>query len=464
MARLGTLWDEITDSLWFVPALITAGCVGLAILLISYNDAISGVLDSDLWFIFAGSGDGAQGVLQAIATSIITVTGVVFSVTIVALQLASSQFTPRVLRQFMANRGNQIVLGVFIGTFTYTLLVLRTIRGDSNGDEFVPNIAVTGAVLLALTSIGFLIFFINHAARAVQASVIIDTVWHDTRAAIDAVFPERVEHAQERVPDAAALSVGDPAEYAVVRSLKSGYVQAIDRSGLCRIAELHQLVIRTEFEIGEHVLPGQALFSVWPGADLRDDRHGELRGNVVLGMERTQYQDVKFGMVEMMDIAVKAMSPSINDPTTAVNVIDRVSDLMLELAWRRRGDHVDRSREGRPLLIMRRPRLADTADIVFHQVRHYSAENPTIAIKLVQSLAELEVLAPADARSVFRTHLDHVVATAGSKIDDEGDHERLRAATATALGRIAAARDGGDGGELAEREFGLDHERSPVGR
>ncbi|MBA2243389.1 MAG: DUF2254 domain-containing protein, partial [Gemmatimonadetes bacterium] len=172
LARLTMVWVKVRDSLWFLPALLTLLASGLAMLVVELEKR--GVLalgDSDHWLL-GGGAEGARGVLSAIAGGLITVTGVVFSVTIVALQLASSQFTPRVLRNFTADRSNQLVLGVFIGTFTYTLLVLRTVRSPTPDQEaFIPRIAVALAVGLVLLSIAFLIFFINHAARSIQVSV-----------------------------------------------------------------------------------------------------------------------------------------------------------------------------------------------------------------------------------------------------------------------------------------------------
>lgn len=458
MEKLRAFWDNVVDSLWFVPLLITAGCAGLATLLITQDDAISSVVDSDLWFIFAGTADGAQGVLQAISTSIMTVTGVVFSITIVTLQLASSQFTPRVLRQFMADRGNQLVLGVFIGTFTYSLLVQRTIREGDNGDEFVPGMAVTAAVFLALTSIGFLIYFVNHAARSVQAAVVIQAAFEDCIGAIDTVFPARKGDVTEPPIERAEHEMRAAEEdFRAVHAPESGYVQAVDSGKLMRLAETHQLVIRTEFEIGEFLLPGQTLYSVWPGADLRDELIGQMCDAVVLGFERTSYQDVKHGVVELMDITVKAMSPSTNDPTTAINAIDRATALLLELSWRRRGDRIERDHAGRPLLIMRRPRLEDTIDLFFHQVRFHAAKDPTVAIKLIQSLAELTTLGPPESRNVFRTHIENVIATAKREIDGSVDLQRVGEAESAALGRIAAAAL--EDRDRAAREFRLDHER-----
>jgi uncharacterized membrane protein len=435
MEKLVALWKRVTDSLWFIPALLTVGSAVLALLLIAYNDELVGDADAaELWWLFGGSADGARSVLESISGSIITVTGVVFSVTIIALQLASSQFTPRVLRQFMASRSNQLVLGVFIGTFTFTLLVQRTVNSGEVGQEFIPAVAVTVALLLALTSIGFLIYFIDHAARSVQASTIINNVTHDTLSAVAAVFPKQVEGSNGK-PDVAAeeLTREDAGEGCRVPARKAGYLQAVARKELQKIAAKHRLLARLEIEIGTYVLPGQPILTVWPARRVTEEIRTELCDVMILGFERTQHQDIKHGIIELMDIAVKALSPAINDPTTAANAIQRLSQILLELAWRERGDTTDDDDDGKPVVIVRRPRLDDMTDLAFNQIRHYAADNATIAITMMETLSQLAAQSPTEARAPFVRHLEHVIRTANARIADETDVRRIQTAAARAL-------------------------------
>jgi uncharacterized membrane protein len=194
--------------------------------------------------VFDGGVDGARGVLGTIAGGLITVTGVVFSVTIVALQLASTQFTPRILRDFTADRGNQLVLGVFIGTFTHTLLVLRTIRSAADGeDPFVPRVGVTLAVLLVLIAIGFLIFYINHSARSIQVAAILDRVTRRTLGDVHRLFPEPIGHADDAEPPD-PRPAGRPS--VTVAADAAGYLQAMDGRGLFELGRARRLVIAME--------------------------------------------------------------------------------------------------------------------------------------------------------------------------------------------------------------------------
>jgi uncharacterized membrane protein len=439
MARLKALWFKITDSLWFVPAMLTLTGATAAILLVRFNDSILGDLDpTTRWWAFGGSPEGASGVLSAIASSIITVTGVVFSVTIVALQLASSQFTPRVLRQFTSDRANQIVLGVFIGTFTYTLLVQRTIR-SGNGEEFVPNLAVTGAVVLALLSIGFLIFFIDHAARSIQASVIIESVTTDTLHVIRRTFPERVhdDGIEEPLPTVEEHTAEREDAPLCIACRRAGYLQSIDTGALKKLAVRNDLLVRLDVEIGRYILPGDTVISVWPAAGLDDDVKAEMRDALVLGMERTPYQDLKLGIIELMDIAVKAMSPSVNDPTTALNAIDRLGEILHELAWRRRGDMIECDDGGAPRVLVPQARLEDAVGNAFDQIRHFAAGNPGVAIAMTRLLGRLAAMSPARARPVFVEHLEETVSSARALIVDAVDRQRYNEVVVEAQ-RLAA--------------------------
>jgi uncharacterized membrane protein len=443
MERLKALWKDITDSLWFLPGLLTLAGAALAIVLVANNDDIKealGVEADEVWWLFGGSSEGALSVLESISGSIITVTGVVFSVTIIALQLASSQFTPRVLRQFMADRGNQAVLGVFIGTFTYTLIVQRTVRGEQLDDVFVPAVAVTVAVLLALTSIGFFIYFINHLARSIQAAVVIDSAAHAALNMVGTVFPDipspgvaTVVRTADGLLDELGLS---PDDAQPVRAPHAGYIQAIDRNALIEAAARHDLFICMEVEIGTYVMPGQTIMRAWPEHEVAQQELARLHSALVLGLERTPRQDLKHGIIELMDIAVKGLSPSINDPTTAVNSIQRMAQVLLDMAWRVRGDSIHSDEEGRPRLIMRRPRLDDVVDLAYNQVRHYGGSNPTVMIAIIEALSTLVSLAPAEARVAFESQLQQSIETAQDRVDDKGDRARLQRAIDEAMRRV----------------------------
>ena len=248
--RLRPFCDNLRSSLWFVPTVIVVGAVALAM----------GLIEADAWLgrerlmerwprLFGAGAEGSRGLLAAIAGSMITVAGVTFSITIVALALASSQYTSRILRNFMRDRTNQTVLGVFVGVFAYCLVVLRTIRGGDEG-AFVPALAVLGALLLAFVAIGFVIAFIHHIAASIQATSIIAAVAGETFEAVDRLFPTEVgDGAIERIP-ANRDSDLSRQPWVTIPARTTGYIQGIDADALFAIARERDVIVRMERGIG----------------------------------------------------------------------------------------------------------------------------------------------------------------------------------------------------------------------
>jgi uncharacterized membrane protein len=426
-SRVGLAWTSVRDGLWFIPSLAVLAAAGLAMLAVQIPTPRPESRFASVW-LFGGGAEGARGVLTAIAGSLITVTGTVFSVTIVALQLASSQFTPRLLRSFVADRVNQTVLGIFIGTFTYTLLVLRTIHSAAGGREtFVPQVGVTVALVLLLVSVGALIVFINHAAHSIQASVILHRETRRTLAQIETLFPERVGHPDpepERPCASAACPAGPPG---VVRATEAGYLQAVHGETLWRAGEglgdgrhADAVTVRMELHVGAFAFPGKPLASVWP-AHAADAVAAGIRGAFVLGPERTPEQDVEFGLVEISDIAVKALSPGINDPTTAAHCVDRLTQLLAAIGSRPQPVAVRRSPDGRVRLLVRDTPFRRAAGLAFDQIRHFGAGNPAVAKKLLEALGDLAAVVPSDAREALAEQAEAVARAARRAIDDPSD-------------------------------------------
>ena len=452
--KLTALWNGIRDSLWFLPSLMTVGAAALALITIQLDvmevlpEAPAGV------WLFSGTASGARGVLSAIASGLITVTGVVFSVTIVAIQLASTQFTPRILRNFTSDRINQLVLGVFIGTFTYALLVLRVVRGEDGGvtpemsetgaevaqaslESFVPSLSVTVAVALALVSIGFLIYFIDHAARSVQASVIIDRVTKDTLSTIRRLLPESLGVSVEEDPD----DVLPDAQATLVFADRSGYVQGMDQDALLELLTDEHFVIRMEPQVGDFLLEGAPLAAVWPaGLSQGDDLARGIRSAFILGPQRTPHHDVELGVIELVDIAVKALSPGINDPTTATLCVDRISEILLALAHREPQGRVRRRQDDGGRLIVSEPLFEALVPIGFDQIRHFGAGNPRFAVTLIHRLRDLGMLVPPDRRSIVAREAASTLRSACDRIQEESDRSWVQREGQEALSALGVGR------------------------
>ena len=417
-AKAGALWRQVRDSLWFLPGTLTILGAGLALLLTEIERrgfALEGTVGA---WVFGGGAEGARGVLAAIASSLITVTGVVFSVTIVALQLASSQYTPRLLRDFTADRGNQLVLGVFIGTFTYTLLVLRTVREADEGDAFIPGISVTLAIILAILNIGVLIFFIDHSARSIQVSTILARVTNRTLVDIEERFPADVAKAAELPP---APPPAHPAW--VVEADRSGYLQDVDARALFDTGAAGRHVITMEAEIGSFVLKGEPLARIRgdvPAKSTIDD----VRGAFVVGSQRTPGHDVEFGTIEISDIAVKALSPGINDPTTALHCIDRLAELLVFLGSREE-PHPIRSETGVVHFIARHRSFDEIARRAFEPIREFGGGQGMIVCGLLRALQRIRSAVPLDRRAAIDEIAASIVETGRQRIEHSGDRRRI---------------------------------------
>ena len=426
-SRLGLVWVRVRDSLWFIPALAVVAGTVLAMVAVQIPTPNTESELARVW-LFGGGAEGARGVLSAIAGGLITVTGTIFSVTIIALQLASSQFTPRVLGSFMADRVNQSVLGVFIGTFTYTLLVLRTIRSEAEDRiELVPHVGVTLALLFLLVSIGALIAFINHAARSIQASVILHRESRRALARVDELFPRRIgEPADDGRAAAGEPDVPDGAP-AVVTADASGYLQTLHGDALWPLSRPggEPLTIRMELHVGAFAIPGKPLASVWPAHRCDDAVVDAVRDAFVLGPERTAEQDVEFGLLELSDIAVRALSPGINDPTTALHCIDRLTEVLAALGSREHPSRLRTSEDDGVRLIVLDTPFERAVGLAFDQIRHYGETNPAVLSKLLEAALDLGTVVPAHRRPALHDTVEAVLRAARRQVEDPVDLARI---------------------------------------
>ncbi len=422
-ARFQARWDDVKEGLWFLPACGTLTCAAMALLLVKLDSMLTlGDRFTSSSLFFGAGVDGARGVLSAIAASIVTVTGTIFSIVIVALQLASGQFTPRVMRHFTGDRINQAVLAVMIGTFTYCLLVLRTVRtADDRGSVFVPAISVSVGIVLALLCIGGLILFIHHSAKQLQVSFIIQSAAEDTHRLVNETFP--VVEDGNPAPRELPLPTGEPT---VVRARSSGYLQDIDFEHLKGIASDRDLTIHLLHTYGTHVLPGMVLARVWRQRGPVDDHIlQDIHDNVIIGVQRTLLHDVTFGVRQIADIAVKALSPGINDPTTATQGIDTLNDLLVQAGTRGTPEKVVNV-DGRPAILCEKVTFDLLVDVAFTQIRHYGAADAVVMAHLLDGLRRVAELVPEHKRAILYAHGRLALATALGAAELEEVRANLR--------------------------------------
>lgn len=388
MIRLRAAWEYLRGTYWAVPSAMAVVAVALSVFVIRLDEAVTAARLEHLPWVFAGGPEGARAVLSTIAGSMITVAGVTFSITIVALTLASQQFGPRLLRSFLRDPGNQIVLGTFVSTFLYCLLVLRTIRG-TDATEFVPHLAVTLGVVLAMLSLGVLIFFIHHVATSIQASRIIAKVAGDLAAAAARVCPERWgDGDRDPSPDAPAAAFASAAgsESRPVRATTAGYVQAIDDERLMAIACEQDLSVRLHVRAGAFVRDGSVLMTVGAVPVDRDWTEAPFRKVAIIGAERTGTQDIEFFVNQLVELAVRALSPGINDPATARSCIDRLEQSLCDLASRR-FPPAARYDAGHTLRVITSPVTFGTlVESAFAEIGRYGASSVSVTCRLLEAV------------------------------------------------------------------------------
>jgi uncharacterized membrane protein len=381
------------------------------------------------WPLLFGAGaEGSRGLLTAVAGSMITVAGVVFSITIVALSLTSSQYTSRVLRNFMRDRLNQAVLGVFVGIFCYCLVVLRTIRGSDEGG-FVPSLAVLGGLVLAFVGTGVLIFFIHHISISIQASSIIAAAAEETIIAIDHLFPKELgDNADEGTSDDSTIVPGSQM-WSAVKAQKTGYIETIDGDSLLEFARSHQTVVRMERGIGEFIVEGGPLVSVARLPEPNDEIAIVLNSLYVIGRQRTVQQDAGFGIRQIVDVAMKALSPGINDSTTAVMCVDYLGAILVRVAGRELATPL-RLDDGELRVIARGPCFESLVSEAFDQIRQNAGANVAV---LTRQLQTLETIANQTVnirrRQSLRHQADLIAAVAERTIPSSCDLAEVRAAS-----------------------------------
>jgi uncharacterized membrane protein len=412
------------SSFWFVPALMVLDAVVLAILLITLDTSVDLHLAARWTLLFGAGAAGARGLLTTVANSMITVAGLVFSITLVALSLTSSQYSSRVIRNFMRDRVNQWVLGTFLGIFAYCLMVLRTIREGTEG-AFVPTLAVLAGLLLAFVGIAVLIHFIHHIATSIQASSIVATAAQETLAAADHLFPEALGEDDDEGADDNLASALARQPWSAVPSSKTGYIESFDLDALLDVARTLETLLRMEHGVGDFVVAGTPLVSLLDPGDLDEATTARLNAVYVIGRQRTVEQDVAFGIRQIVDVAMKALSPGINDTTTAVMCVDYLAAILTRLAARRI-ETPDRLDEGALRVIVRGASFEGLLSEAFDQIRQSAEGNAAILLRLLGALHTIAgVTLSPNRRWVLQHKVDEIAEAAERSIASPHDRDRL---------------------------------------
>ena len=426
--RLQKLANDAADAFWLVPSALVLVGLALAWGLVAAERG-GHVPDAILAVTYGGGETGARTLLGAIVGSTITVAGTLFSITIAALTLASSQMGPRLLNNFTRDVGNQLTLGVLLGTFAYALVLLRTVRGGEA--EFVPQLALSVALALAVACIGVLIYFVHHVASRINVDTVIDLVHRDLERSIARL----TEEGDETAPPAPALEGGG-----WVREGRMGYVQQVDWVGLSRWAADHGAVIHLLVGPGDYVHAEAFVARVSPTTA---EAHEAVRAALVLGRGKAGYADLEYCVDQLVEVAARALSSGVNDPMTASRVLDRLGAALCSMAGRSfPGPSV--ACEGRVVLVRKPATYEGLADAMFNIIRQSGASQPAVMTHMLDVLRQVALCERRpDRLPVLRRHAalaledgSRAFANPADRADLEARHERF--AVAATLGEPSA--------------------------
>jgi uncharacterized membrane protein len=389
-------WTALWQRFWVLPSTIAAASLLLGITLPLLDQALEGQTPS---WMFQGGVDGARSLLSAIAGAMISVTGLVFSITIVTLQLASSQFTPRVLGTFLESRIVQTTLGVFTGSFLYALAVLRAVRGGES--VVVPHLSVTASLLYVIAAVAMFLVFIHHVTESIRVTAVMRQVRLSTLRAVHRMT-------EEGGPPAPGWSPRPGTPWAELwMDERTGYVTVLGADGLASFAAEHDIVVELDVAPGDFLAPDQPIGRVW-GAE---SASGETRDAVAQALrvadERDTYHDTAFGLRQLMDIAERALSPGVNDPTTALQAMNECYVVLRLMAQRRDPSPYVQS-EGEVRVVYRPQRYAGILEGVVDELLHHGADSLRTVPRLREVLEDLEAVARPEHRASTRAQLDRV--------------------------------------------------------
>ena len=434
LARARALADRLSSSLFFVPMFCVVAAIVLGEAMLWVDSGVSGIATR-----LTATVESARTMLTTVAGATLTFAGIAFSVSLLLISLASSQFSPRVVHGMFRDPFNKRVMGLVIGTFTYCLVVLRAVRDslDDSGDAIVPSVSILLALLLGIASVLSIVAFINHAAHSMDVSKILDKVTREALDQADKAWPEPGEDVGERPVAGGPADVPDGAF--VVRSTQHGWVQNVDYEALLACIP-RGATLRLDTFAGRFAVQHSPLGHLWPPGD-GEGIEEAVRSAVIIGSTRTLQQDVAYGVRQLADVALKAMSPGVNDPTTAHDAMSHVSVLLSDLLRRSAPRRRLTGEGGGVLLLPHATTHAGLVGLAFDEVRLASAGDPTVLIYLLEALHLIEQALSDEPRpeatGALRRQAELIRGMNEQDDAPDADRERVRAAHADWFGPAA---------------------------
>lgn len=440
MTRIGNFVVLLRRQLWIIPALISLAALLLAYAVLAHGSVLSQPRGTHLWWIYSGDAGTARGLLSSLLSGLMTMTSLVVSMTFVILTLAANQLGPRLIGTFMADRQIQAVLGLFLGTILYTLIVLRSLD-ERLGPDGVPHLAITVASGLTVACLFALLFYVHKIARSIIADTVVERVGRDLRQTVRATLSEKGD-GSDRDPPPLAPSAGS------VSLDRSGYIQTIDYEALIEAARRAGAVLRVEVRAGHFVLKQGRHVGVH-AAMPPDEAAAAIRSAFVIGSERSPAQDLEYAIRQLVEIALRALSPGINDPFTAIAVLDRLGAALEDVVSRPPQPAVLRDGDGAVRVVADRSTTGGLLDAAFDLIRQAGSGHPAVLIRMADVFGQLAPALRADARAAVLGHLDRLEETARHARLAPSDCDAVLARTAQVRAVVQAAGGCGWMGENA---------------
>lgn len=418
--------SELKATFWFVPVIIIIFSVLLSVGMEYLDGLISFSQDGLSRFFFVKSSDSARSILSTISGAMIGVAGTVFSVTLVTLTLASSQFGPRLIKNFMYVRLNQVVLGSYISTYLYCLLVLNAIK-DGDDFTFIPSLSILVAILAAVTNIILLIIFIHQIAISIQADKVISNISDFISEQLETLFPEKMgqeNNGDEGFDSSNAIS-GYPKSISI-KSPKSGYLQYVDNEALIEIITKNNALLELYYRPGGHLVEGMDIGLLHTNEDWDKDELKKIFNQFIIGKTKTSQQDLEYSIFQMVEIASRALSSGVNDPYTAVACIDNLTATMSYLAQAKFPSKYRFDEEENLRIIADTVDFQGVLDAAFNQIRQFSGGNTAVIIRLMEALTTIHGFIKKEKykKAVIR-HAEMVLTIGKQTIKEKNDIQDL---------------------------------------
>lgn len=418
--------NRLRTSFWFLPSLFAVGALALAVVMLELDRTWQKPLLEKIPGLREISASGTRELISTVATAMLSLAGITFSGVLVAMTLASNQFGPRLLRNFIRARSTQVTLGVLLSTFVYCLLVLRGIRSPEDS-EFVPHLAALTAFGGTLLSLAIFIFFIHHITTSLQADRVTETVFKELTEAIDRFFPERSpDEMEEEEADKASDEWEELENERGLRALRNGYIQAVDLETLVETAADLGTRLRVLKRPGHFVVAGEDILALPGDREPDQDAEKKLLSCFLIGSFRTAEQDFEFEIRQLVEVALRALSPGINDPFTAMNCIDFLGAALNEIGHRRLPDHLHRDGDDIPRVLTRPVSFQSLLGSSFNQIRQISGSKPDVIIRMLEALGRIDRSRLDDSqREAIRRHAELIFHEAKRSEPGKSDLEDI---------------------------------------